>query len=164
MIDELERVVKRFEVEVSKLNQDRRAGPFGTLKVRVLGQQALLIRRASLSGLRLLATTDFDAVLNGEPPLEDIFKRFLREEGLTYDEQSPLIWLPEETKCETIYKSEIIEVEGPLPIYLIVSKAVKAPEKNKLLVTQAIEVFGDEFLGMLEKYGADINYFIDGLA
>ena len=84
----LERVIENFEKRVQQMNTARSAGAFRKLKVTVLGQQGLLLRRQSLTKLRLLATTDFDGLLNGEPPLEDIFKLLLREEGLTYDEHS----------------------------------------------------------------------------
>ena len=127
--------INRFETIVEKLNQDRSVGPFRRLRVTVLGQHGLLIQKDKLSNIDLLATNDFDAFLNGEPPLEDIFKKTLRENGLTYDEKSEYIWLPEETRYSVIYESESIIVESPLPIYLIVSKAVKAPLKNKQLVS-----------------------------
>lgn len=76
-------------------------------------------------------------------------------------EDSQYIWLPEETKYEQIYKSEYLEIISPLPIYLIVSKACKAPEKNKVLVLQAIDEYQDELLELLEKYQVDIAYFLE---
>lgn len=163
MLKLLKGIIENFENEVQKLNADRRIGPLRKLKVTILGQQGLLIRQDSLIGLQLLATTDFDGLLQGEPPLEDIFKRLLREEGLTYDEQSHYIWLPEETKSEIIYDSDLIEVKSPFPIYLIVSKAAKAPEKNKQLVIDAINEFGDPLISLLEKYEVNINYFLGDL-
>ncbi len=160
MDEGLERVISKFEAEIQKLNAVRSLGPHKPLRVTILGQQGLLIRRESLSNLTLLATTDFDARLDGEVPLADVFKRLLREEGISYDNDSDYIWLPEETKYETIYETKFILVDSPLPIYLIVSKAVKAPEKNKQLVTDAIVEFGDELLTLLQRYEADINYFV----
>jgi hypothetical protein len=108
-----------------------------------------------------VATVDFDEHLIGEPPLEDLFKKVLREHGLSYDEQSRYIWLPKETEYETLYSSEILLVTSPLPIYLIVSKAVKAPEKNKSLVRDAIVMYGDELLHLLEKYEVPIHFFLE---
>lgn len=160
MYDILERVISKFENEVKAQNEVRHSGPFRRMKIAILGQQALLVRRETLPKLKLLATNDFDGLLNGEPPLEDIFKRILKEEGLTYDEQSRYIWLPDETGYELIYQSDFVEVDSPAPIYLIVSKAVKAPEKNKQLVREAIEQFGDDLLGLLEKYKVNLNYFV----
>ncbi len=158
----LSNIINKFETRIQEMNSVRHAGVFRQMQVTVLGQQGLLIRQASLKELSIINTTDFDGLLNGEPPLEDIFKNIIREEGLSYDEQSKYIWLPEETTYELIYKSEFIEVLSPLPIYLIVSKAVKAPEKNRQLVLQAIEYYQDSLIELLEKYGADLNYFING--
>ena len=121
----------------------------------------MLIRQELLKNFSLLATTDFDGLLNGEVPLEDIFKNVLKEEGLSYDEDSQYIWLPEETQYELIYKSEYLEIDIPLPIYLIVSKAYEAPQKNKVLVMQALEEFKDELLELFAKYKIDLKYFLD---
>lgn len=162
MDEMLSRVVQTFETRVARLNADRSTGSFRRLEVRVLGQQGLLIRRASLPDLGLAATTDFDAIIKEEPPLGGIFKNLLRDEGLTYDEQSGYIWLPEEVTYEVVYESPSIRIDSPLPIYLIVSKAVKAPEKNRQLVAAAIaeDEFGEQLLALLEKYEVDINAFI----
>lgn len=156
----LSNLIARFEEAVRRLNVGRSIGPFRKFEVTVLGQQGLLIRQETLPNLRLLATTDFDAFLSAEPPLDDLFKRLLREEGLIYDEQSQYVWLPEETTFELIYDSDSIRVLSPLPLYLIVSKAVKAPQKNKQLVTSAIVQFGDELLRLFEKYHVDVEQFL----
>ena len=81
------------------------------------------MRSDSLPNLKLLATTDFDGLLRGEVPTEDIFKVCLRDAGLTYDEQSEYIWLPDETSYEELYDSKTIRVTSPQPVYLV------APEK-----------------------------------
>ena len=156
----LKRIVEKFEREVRKLNGNRSGEPYRSLHVTVLGQQALLIRRENLRGLSLLATTDFDAYLKGEPPLEDVFKRLLREEGLSYDEKSEYIWLPEETTYETMYESSYVTIVSPLPIFLLTSKAKMAPERNKQLVADAIVEFGEPLLRLFEKHGVDIDNFV----
>ena len=156
----IERVIKRYEESVREQNKTRHS-LYGQLSIVILGQQGLLVRKAELSGLNLLATTDFDALLKGEPPLEDVFKRFLREEGISYDEESIYIWLPDETRYELLYESKEVKVESPYPIYLIVSKAVKAPRKNKQLVIDAISKYGDELLILMERYNVDPERFFD---
>ncbi len=161
MSEFLKNIISKFEDRVGKLNSGRHAGPYSALKVTVLGQQALLLRQEYLKNFSLIATNDFDGLLNGEIPLEDIFKAILREEGLTYDEDSEYIWLPAETEYELIYKSEYIEIVSPYPIYLIVSKALKASEKNKALVIQAMQEFTDDLLQLFEKYNVDVEYFLD---
>lgn len=153
-------VIHAYEAKGAKLNKERASGPLSKLLVTVLGQQGLLVRSDSLPNLKLLATTDFDGLLRGEVPTEDIFKACLREAGLTYDEQSEYIWLPDETSDEELYDSKTIRVTSPQPVYLIVSKAVKAPEKNKQLVIDSISEFGESLIELLEKYGADIDYFL----
>jgi hypothetical protein len=61
---------------------------------------------------------------------------------------------------EELYDSTTIQVTSPQPVYLIVSKAVKAPEKNKQLVIDSISEFGESLIELLEKYGAEIDYFL----
>jgi hypothetical protein len=156
----LQRILLSFESRVREYNKTRYEGPAPQLQVTVLGQQGLLIRRESLPALTLLATTDFDALLNGQPPLGDIFKRCIRDEGLSYDEQSIYIWLPEETQYEALYESDFISVKSPQPIYLILSKARYAPEKNRQLVAEAIVQFGETLLELMDKHGVDAEFFL----
>lgn len=80
----LRKVISEFESRVGVMNTTRTFGPFAPLKVTILGQQALLIRQDQLKHLHLLATTDFDGLLNGETPLEDLFKIILKNEGMKY--------------------------------------------------------------------------------
>jgi hypothetical protein len=160
MDDILRNVIFAYEKEVRKLNKSR-SSPFeNKLKVTVLGQQGLLIRKDKMKNLHLVMTTDFDGNLRGEPPLGDIFKKKLKEFGLTYDEKSQYIWLPDETEYEGIYESDVIFLDSPLPIYLITSKALKAPEKNKQLVISAIEEYGEDLLKLFDKYKVDMTKFI----
>lgn len=154
-------MIVAFEKTARKLKKERLTKPLEKLKVTVPGQQGLLIRRESLPGLTLIATNDFDGHLNGEPPLENVFKRSLRDDGLAYDKDSPYIWLPEETEHEVVYNSEFMIIDSPLPKYLLVSKAKYAPEKNRQLIVDAIIDLGDEFLALMEKHGVDIGSFIE---
>lgn len=160
MDEVLTNVIKAYEKEVKKLTKNRSIPFVNKLKVTVLGQQGLLIRRDKMKNVPLVATNDFDANLKGEPPLEDIFKNKLRKFGLTYDEKSNFIWMPDETKYESIYESDLIFLESPHPIYLIANKALHAPVKNKPLVIAAIAEYGEELITLLEKYKVDLSYFV----
>lgn len=163
MLEMYQRVIADFEARVAQLNLTRMNNvPCRPLEVIILGQQALLVQHKKLAGLTLLATTDFDAQLRGEVPLEDIFKNCLRECGITYDEESHMIWMPAETKYEQLYESEYLSVMVPLPVYLLLSKAKYAKKKNRQLIVEAIadDTLSDELLELMDMYDVDVEYFL----
>ena len=57
---------------------------------------------------------------------------------MIYDEDSQLIWIPENAKAIELFKFNNIEVKLIDAESTLVSKAVHAPQKNKQLIRQAI--------------------------
>lgn len=127
--------------KVEALNQERGGQglfPIGRAKVQILGQMSLLSHgRASLF-LSLAQTGDLDAFLLMDNVVKEELKLCLMKRGLVYDEDSYLIWIPPGSKFETLFEMRHVTVECLDPESTLVSKAVKAPEKNKQLIREAI--------------------------
>ena len=65
-------------------------------------------------------------------------QELLEANGLVYDEDSHLIWIPENAKIIELFKFKNIEVKLIDAESTLVSKAIHAPQKNKQLIRQAI--------------------------
>lgn len=153
MNEDIAKIITEYELRVRKLNAKEHRTSFEATRHSVRPARVV-------TGLHLVATSDFDGLLRGEVPTADIFKVCVQKAGFTYDEQSEFIWLPEETEYEVLYESELLMMDSPKPIYLIVSKAVKAREKNRQLIIDAIATFDDQLFELLEKYEVDLEFFL----
>jgi hypothetical protein len=70
------------------------------------------------------------------------------------------IWIPaDEEKYITFYDSETLQVNYLAPLPTLISKAVKAPIKNRPLIRRALKHFGERLRECIEKYGGDISQF-----
>jgi len=58
--------------------------------------------------------------------------------GLVYDEDSHLVWIPNDAKTIDLYRFQKIDVKMIDAESALVSKAIHAPGKNKQLIRQAI--------------------------
>jgi hypothetical protein len=126
---------------VEVINQDRRRqGLFALSKARVqiLGQISLLVHARASAVLSLTQTADLDATLTMDDAVKEELKSLLKNNGYVYDEDNSLIWIPEGAKFLPFLELNNIVVESIDPESALVSKAVKAPEKNGQLIRQAI--------------------------
>lgn len=128
---------KRLETE----NQERRKS--GALliapsKITILGQTSLLIQPEFTYMLNLAQTGDFDAQLRSSHEVKKNLKEILPQYGMTYDEDSDYVFIPKGSQFSDFLKTSLIHVEVIDPESALVSKAVKAPEKNLQLIRQAI--------------------------
>jgi len=79
-----------------------------------------------------------------------------------FDELSNEIWMPEETKYISIYKGQSVDGYYAEPEYVLLSKALKAPEKNKNLIIQYISIGPSQlFLDLCSKYQVNLEVFLD---
>ena len=107
-------------------------------EVLLLGQMSLMLNESVVKILNLIQTGDM-----GAKPRMDYFTKnklldLLEANGLVYDEDSHLIWIPEDAKVIELFKFKHIEVKLIDAESTLVSKAIHAPHKNKQLVRQAI--------------------------
>jgi hypothetical protein len=162
MHDLLESLIASLEKELGLQNKERARDELPRIakaRLVVLGQFSLLSDPELSRRLPLAATMDFDAWIEGEWCVRAMLKRILAEKGLAYDELSAEIWMPKETTYRTIHDSEMLKVQISDVISTLVSKAVKAPEKNRILVREALKIFGSPLSKAIVRHGGDLEFF-----
>ncbi len=112
-------------------------GAVGT-EIQLLGQMCLLVNPRVSAILHLAQTADLDAFLRMDAFVKEELKKLLAEAGLIYDEDSTLVWIPDEAIFEPLFALTNLTVLALDPESALVSKAVKAPEKNKALIREAL--------------------------
>ncbi len=128
--------------------------------ITIMGQLALLLHpEAKLDQLDLAATRDLDAIVKGANQTFLELKKQLEKIHFIYDMDSEKIWLPQSYTTIHFYHSSKLVVDIVDPIFILISKALKAKEKNKKLMQQALKIFGKELKEKLTKEGADLAYF-----
>lgn len=165
MEEQLVKILKKLDNWIERTNDEAFEEGFvfvPNCQITILGQMGLLIDKEIAIQLSPVATADLDAWVKADHQIITQFKKLLDTEGLVLDELSNEIWLPEEYKTESFFKGERVTCLKVKPLYLLVSKAIKAKEKNRILVKDAISVFREELVDLIVKYGGDPNYFIKG--
>ena len=125
---------------ITENNERRESGSrlIAKSKIHVLGQTSLLVQPEFTFELSLAQTGDLDALIEAENFVKETLKTILAENGFVYDEDSPYIFIPTKTKYSNFLTLTYLEVVVIDAESALVSKAVKAPEKNKFLIRQAI--------------------------
>ena len=158
-----DKIIEKLEARIDLLNEKRIEDDEFRLpkaKITLLGQFSLLANPKISAQLNIPATMDVDAKIEADYAIKKTFIEILKEEGLEYDEDSGLIWIPPGSKFDTLHESPILLVTAISPLYGILSKAIKAKEKNRILVRDAIGVLGEELINLVVKFGGDIDYFL----
>lgn len=163
MNTQLKVVFKGLDGRIDKINRLRRdEGLLSVPKaeVKLLGQMSLLSNEKVSMLLSLTQTADMDALLAMDQAVKEELKRLLKKQGLLYDEDSYLIWIPKSATFEERFNFKNVIVKAIDPESALISKAVKAPEKNKQLIREAIA--SGEFPGLvarIEKSGGNLEFF-----
>jgi hypothetical protein len=150
--DQLKELFTELNERIEKINRERRADgalPIPKAKIQLLGQVSLLCHERASIVLSLAQTGDLDALLTMDHVVKEELKRTLKMHGLVYDEDSYLIWIPPASKFEPLFDFEKLSVEAIDPESALVSKAVKAPAKNKQIIREAIAC--EEFPGLVDR-------------
>lgn len=124
--------------EIIRQRRDDGLLPIPKARVQLLGQISLLINEKAAVELSLAQTGDLDALLSMDNIIKAELKKTLSKHGLIYDEDSYLIWIPPAARFEKLFDFDHIIIESIDAESALVSKAVKAPEKNKQLIREAI--------------------------
>lgn len=149
------KIIGDLNKEIEKLNSARSIEGlprFEQFRVTVLGQFSLFLNQYSFENLPLALTVDFDALIVGDWILKKEFKDRIKKLGFVYDELSEEIWVAENSEYDVVYESENILVKSIQPLYCLLSKAIKAPEKNRILIKEAKLVYKKELTNLIEKY------------
>lgn len=148
----LENIFARLNQRIEDINQERRTNDeYGLPKatVKLLGQMSLFANEKSSAVLTLAQTADLDAFLSMVGIIQSEFEKILVSEGLIYDKFSHEIWIPPNSKFNVLFEFENLTIESIDPESALVSKAVKAPVKNKLLIREALA--SDQFPNLAER-------------
>lgn len=157
----LRQVAMRLDAWVTARNLEARAEgllPFRACRIRVVGQQALLEARC---GLELNLTNDLDVHADYEHAVEVEFRRLLREVGLELDPVGHAAWMPRETRYSTLLEGEWVTMQLADADAVLLSKARKAPEKNRALIVEFLAKGASErFLALAKRYDLDLERFL----
>jgi hypothetical protein len=139
---------KRMEKIFSELNQAVELENLQRLKngtltipkseIIIFGQMSLMLNESAATILTLIQTGDMDAKLRMDYFTKNKLLELLKANGLVYDEDSHLIWIPKNAKVIELFKFKNVEVKLIDAESALVSKAIHAPRKNKQLIRQAI--------------------------
>ena len=107
-------------------------------EVLVYGQMSLMLNEPVATFLDLIQTADMDAQLQMDYFTKNKLLELLKANGLVYDEDSHLVWVPKDAKTIDLFRLKNIDVKLLDAESVLVSKAIHAPKKNKQLIRQAI--------------------------
>ncbi len=132
--------------------------PLRACSIRVLGQAALFESKLLLE---LLATRDVDVKADYEEAVRTRFAELLEKRGFELDPLGQEAWMPRETRYETAYAGKFVRLEIAEPEAVLVSKGLKAPEKNRALLTEYLASEPSErFLALAQKYRLELEQFV----
>lgn len=160
----LDKLIRSLEHELTTAHDARIADgapPLAVLHIKILGQMALRIHPDTPPALHVIQTADLDALLEGDWTGKSILKRCLAEHALVYDELSKEVWIPPGATFTELHRSSRLIIEVIDPKWGLVSKAVKAPSKNKFLIQDAIAFYGEEFISQILNAGGDPSVFVE---
>ncbi|MEY4630999.1 MAG: hypothetical protein RIQ81_1119 [Pseudomonadota bacterium] len=127
---------------------------------RVVGQAALLEAKVEFN---VAATVDVDVLNNAKHEVVAKLSELLLAEGLELDPLSNEIWMPLETQYVEIFKGDWVTSLRAETEFIMVSKALKAPAKNRVLLRNYIATRPPvSFFEMCEKYKVNLDTVIEG--
>jgi len=131
-------------------------------EVLVYGQMSLMLNEPVATFLNLIQTADMDARLRMDYFTKNKLLDLLKANGLVYDEDSHLVWIPDDAEVIDLFKFQYIEVKLLDAESTLVSKAIHAPQKNKQLIRQAIA--SGKFPALIDRiieYNGEIDFFLE---
>lgn len=131
---------------------------FRPCRIRVLGQMGLLEMKSSL---HLAATKDVDVYADYAYSVKMEFVRLLAIHGMELDPVGHEIWMPQETVYKTLFAGEYVTMQVADIDAILLSKALKAPAKNKVLIVEYLASGASErFFELATRYGLDLERFV----
>jgi hypothetical protein len=154
-------LVKRLDAWVAARNLEARSDGLLTLRpcrIRLLGQMALFEQRVPL---HLVATNHVDVYADYEHAIEKELARMLSDAGKVLDPLGHEIWMPRETRYETLFEGAFVTLQVADPDSVLLSKALKAPDKNRSLIIEYLAGGPSErFLTLARRYKVDLEQFL----
>lgn len=162
MAVDLASLARMIERAISQLNDERQYEELAILKtarILLLGQYALMVHPVASKVLQLTMTRDVDALIDADWSQRMVIKRIIEEQGFVYDELSTEVWIPPHATYEVLHESSSLVIQVLNPIYVLTSKAIKAPQKNRFLIQQALAYYGRELADLIELHGGSLSLF-----
>jgi hypothetical protein len=132
--------------------------PMGYCLIQVVGQTALLEAKLDI---HLAATADVDLHQQIEYVFHKKLEELLKKRGKFLDPVGHEAWMPPETTFKTIFKGNYVEGAVAQPEYVLISKALKAPERNKELLAEYLASHpSDLFYTLAKKYKVPLEEFV----
>jgi hypothetical protein len=126
--------------------------------IRVFGQTALWEAGVDL---QLAVTRDVDAVADFDREVQQKFEELLSAQGRLLDPLSHEAWMPRETMYRILYSGRLVTGMVAEPDFVLASKALKAPAKNRALLTEYLAAgASDRFLELVERFDIDLEAFL----
>lgn len=166
MKEALKEVFDELDVWITEQNNERAQDGLvrlGKCEIKLLGQMSLMAHEKAAAVLRLFQTRDVDARLEKmDHAVKQKLVSLLAARRLVYDEDSHLVWIPQDSKFEILFSCKNFAVTVIDPESALLSKAIKAKEKNKQLIQDAIA--SDLFPVLMDRiveHGGDLKYFME---
>ena len=157
----LRQVIEQLDDFIAGQNREARAEGTRLVKpcrIRLLGQAALLELGTPLT---LAATNDVDVYADYEYAVEAEFRRLLKKQGKDLDPLGHEIWMPAETEYSVHYAGRFVELSVADSDAVLVSKGLKAPVKNRLILVEYLARGASErFLRLAKKYRLNLEQFV----
>ena len=158
----LKNIFKKLDEWIGEQNIERVEGGMLSIRaceIKVIGQTALVEARISL---HVPATMDVDVFANYEDSVRRKFASLLKESGKELDPVGHEAWMPKETEYEVFFVGKWLCAYLAKPEYVLLSKAMKAPDKNSALL---VEYLASEppaiFFELAMKYKVDLDRFLE---
>lgn len=130
----------------------------GRCTLRLLGQMALFEQHAPLT---LAATRDVDVRGRYPSEVDAELRRLLAAVGKEVDPVAREIWMPTETLYSTLYAGEYVTLEVADVDAVLISKALKAPVKNRALIVEYLaRGASPRFMALARTYAIDLEAFL----
>jgi len=160
-MDNLAQIFLALDQWVARENVRARAEgmpAYKSCRVRVLGQWALWAAGVDLT---LTATQDLDAYGDYEWAVQGELERLLAENGKVLDPHGHEVWMPRETRYNPLYQGTFVEALVADADAVLISKALKAAEKNRALITEYLAKGASKrFFELARKYRVDLEQFV----
>ena len=169
-IFDMKKLMKKIFAELDRAveQENRQRLKDGTLtipksEVLILGQMSLMLNESVTKTLNLIQTGDMDARLRMDNFTKSKLLQLLKGNGLVYDEDSHIVWAPEDYKTINFLNLKNVDVNLIDAESVLLSKAIHAPEKNRQLVRQAI--VSGHFPDLVDRIilkGGELEHFLEG--
>jgi hypothetical protein len=154
-------LVERLDAWVLERNLEARAEGMLSLPpctIYLLGQSALLEIGVPF---KLAVTNDVDVRADYVYAIQAELRRLLKQAGKELDPLGDEIWMPKETLYDVLFAGEFVTLKVADVDAILVSKALKAPHKNRALIIEYLALGATpRFIQLARKYRVDLESFL----